>query len=248
MSDHILTSYFGDIFFEFKVHDDPSNTIVYLPGFPSSSSKEDKIEYLYGCGYNVFAPKYRGTYQSHGVFLDENPVDDFASFLERLRQGRATNLWDQSQVAYEVNELIVFGSSFSGGIATSLTTKVDVDSLVLLAPVIHYDALDDGQDLDHLTEFVQRAFQHVIRFDFDDLTEQLYRYKDCEPTSYLDDASTPTLILHGKDDKTVPLQHSLAVADEHDTIKLVEVDGVAHSSTSLLKERETTWQQFVHRH
>jgi pimeloyl-ACP methyl ester carboxylesterase len=247
MFDHVLTSYFDDIFFEFKVHDDARDTIVYLPGFPSSGTKEDKIDCFHDQGYNVFAPKHRGTYQSHGTFLEQNPVDNFTAFLTHLRRGEATNLWDETTVTYDINDLIVIGSSFSGGITLSLTTKTRVDKAILLAPVIDYDGLDDGQDLNQLTGFVRRAFQHVIRLDSDDLTAAITEYDDCRPAEYKDDLDTQTLILHGRDDKTVPIHHTETFSDNKEHIKHVPVDSVNHSSTELLEQNEPTWHQFIQR-
>ncbi len=244
MSDHVLTSYFGDIFFEFKVHDDARDTIIYLPGFPSSGSKGDKINTFYDLGYNVFAPKYRGTYQSHGTFLEENPVEDFTAYLKQLQDGKATNLWDESTVEYEINNLVLIGSSFSGGITLSLTMKAVVDKAILLAPVIDYEAFD-GQDLEHLTQFVRRAFQHVIRLDFNDLTEKITGYDDCNPSAYKHAIDTPTLVLHGDQDQTVPIEHSKSFSDEQNMVQHVRVQGVDHSSTDLLAEQQATWQKFI---
>lgn len=70
MEKPILKAYYGDIFFEFIVHDKPAEAILYLEGFPSSGSHEQEIGFLYKKGYNVFVPHYKGTYQSRGRFLE----------------------------------------------------------------------------------------------------------------------------------------------------------------------------------
>lgn len=73
---HILKSYYGDIFFEFLADKDNSDSIIILPGFPESGKDNEMMFDLYEKGFNVFRPRYRGSFQSKGRFLENSTTTD----------------------------------------------------------------------------------------------------------------------------------------------------------------------------
>ena len=105
MEKPVLKSYFGDIFFEYIVHETAADAILYLEGFPSSGSHKREIEFLYKEGYNVFIPHYKGTYQSRGKFLKDDIVYDLKIFVDKLRKGTAINLWDLSKINFKMSKI-----------------------------------------------------------------------------------------------------------------------------------------------
>src|SRR3989344_8097392 len=117
MKKPILRGYYGGIFFEYVLQDRLADAVVILPGFPSGNDFNDLIAFFFEKGYHVFVPRYRGTYQSSGVFLSKSPVDDVTFFLENLGSGFAKNLWDMKKENFRVNKIILVGQSFSGPIA-----------------------------------------------------------------------------------------------------------------------------------
>ena len=112
MKKPILRGYYGGIFFEFVLQDRKADAIFILPGFPSGNDFNDLISFFYEKGYHVFVPRYRGSYQSAGVFLSKNPVDDMIYFLESLEEGSAKNMWDMKKESFKINKKILNHSGY----------------------------------------------------------------------------------------------------------------------------------------
>lgn len=231
MTKPILKAYYGDIFFEFLVHDKEEGKregIVILPGFPSSNKYDSEMRYLYEKGYNVFFPRYKGTYQSKGKFLDENIVEGLKKFLEELKKGKAKSLWDNSLVNFSVENIIIFGGSFSGAISCGLCAlDKEIKKLVLFSPVWDFkkhNESGDEQDLNKLIPFVKRAYENLYRIKFTKLSEEIGKFKECSPEFYLEKLNknkTEILVLHDPKDTSVTFNNSLNMSNKLPNIKLI---------------------------
>ncbi len=247
MEKPILKAYYGDIFFEFINHKEPTDTILYLEGFPSSGSHKKEIEFLYRKGYNIFVPHYKGTYQSRGKFLGGNIVYELKEFLDKLKMGSVINLWDMSEVNFKIKRLILFGGSFSGAICCGLSTLTKFDKIVLFAPVLDYLRLNekgDEQDPDHMIPFVKRAYENLFRFDFDKIVERMSKFKECSPNYYLNKLKTPVLILHDPTDKTVSIRMAKEFEKKLPNIKLIE-SSEGHKMDKTLEKEWTKIKKFL---
>ncbi|MBS3065470.1 alpha/beta fold hydrolase [Candidatus Pacearchaeota archaeon] len=213
MKKPILRGYYGGIFFEFVLQDRTADAIIILPGFPSGNDFWDLIAFFYGKGYHVFVPRYRGTYQSTGVFLSKNPVDDMLFFLENLDGGYAKNMWDMKKEGFKINKKILVSGSFGGPIALALAAKCKkISHLILQAPVwdfkIH-NSLGDEQDFEKMTEFVRSAYKNCYRFRFKSLMKKLGKFDELNPAYYLPKVKDiPILIMHDPNDRVVSLRHT----------------------------------------
>jgi hypothetical protein len=54
MVERILKAFYGGVFCEFMVQEKAADTVVLLPGFPSSNRLNSEMKFLYKKGYNVF--------------------------------------------------------------------------------------------------------------------------------------------------------------------------------------------------
>ncbi len=224
VSQYILKSYYGRIFFEFLVHKNPSDTILVLEGFPSEAEHKKQIEFLYDQGYNVFWPHYPGTYQSEGEFLDKNPVLELSDFIDELKKGEAINLWDMSKINFKTNKLFLFGSSFSGAICGGLANKRKFDGIVLFSPLWDFsDHHKEGneQDLNHLVLFVKRAYKHLFRFKWDSLSKKIKEFPECDSREYIQGLNSPLLVLHDPQDKTTSIIHTIKIKKSLPKMKLL---------------------------
>ncbi len=221
----ILKSYYGDLFFEFLTHEEPSDTILFLEGFPSSGSHNEMIKFLYDQGYNIFVPHYRGTYQSKGKFLSKNIVKDFVEFVREMKKEEATNLWDMSKVNFKIKDLIIIGGSFSGAVCCGLASEIEFNKMILFAPVLDFRRLNekgDEENPNQLMPFVKRAYRNLIRFNFKDLSKKISKYEETLPEHYESRLNLPTLILHDPNDKTVSIRLSKKLADKRTNVRLIE--------------------------
>jgi len=244
----VLKSHYDEIFFEFLVHTEPKDTIVYLKGFPSSADQKEKLEFFYEKGYNVFAPSYRGTFQSKGRFLEKDIVQDIINFIKKVRKGKAINLWDGSLVNFGVKKLFLIGGSFSGALCCALSSREYSDKTVLFSPVLDFKKLNekgDEQEINQLISFVKKAYKNLIRIGFKDMKKKISKYKRLSPNYYLPRLNNPLLVFHDPKDKIVSIRLSRELL-KRQNVKLIE-HSFGHSPTKTLKEKWPEIKKFLDR-
>jgi|SRR3989344_2478740 len=213
MKTYILKSFFKGTFFDFVLQDEKADAVIILPGFPSNNDFSDLIKFFYEKGYHVFVPRYRGSYQSKGVFLSKNPIYDLEEFLTALEKGVARSLWDGKKKKFIIRRKILLAGSFGGAIGCGLAAKTQkFTHVILTSPVWDFEkhnSLGDEQDLVKLTQFVKRAYNNCYNYDFDSIAEAIGKFIETKPDYYLPLLeTTPVLIMHDPNDKTVAIKHS----------------------------------------
>jgi len=240
----ILKTYIGDIFCEFIVQNKIADTIILLPGFPSSNKMDSEMKFLYKKGYNVFFPRFKGSFQSKGFFLEDNPVEELRIFANKLKKEKIINLWDMSKVSFKIDRLILFGQSFSGAIACGLVAKVkNFRKLVLFSPVWDFkkhNLLINEQDLNHLIPFVKRAYQNLYRIKFDNLVKEMSKFEEINDYFYVKKIKIPLLVLNDSSDKTVSIEHSRNMKEKLKRLKILE-HNLGHGFN--LKVLENCWNE-----
>jgi pimeloyl-ACP methyl ester carboxylesterase len=222
----ILKTYIGDIFCEFIVQNKIADTIILLPGFPSSNKMDSEMKFLYNKGYNVFFPRFKGSFQSKGFFLENNPVEELKIFTDKLKKEKIINLWNMEEVSFKINNLILFGQSFSGAISCGLVAVVnDFNKLVLFSPVWDFEkhnSSGEEQDLNHLISFVKRAYKNLYRIKFDNLVQKMSKFKEVHDSLYIKEIKIPILVLNDPNDKTVSIEHSKNLGRKLKNLKILE--------------------------
>ena len=212
MKKPILRGYYGGIFFEFVLQDKKADAVVILPGFPSGNDFNDLISFFFGKGYHVFVPRYRGSYQSSGIFLSKNPIDDLIFFVEHLKEGEAKNLWDMKKESFKINKIILVGGSFSGSIACGLNAKYPVFShLILYAPIWDFNEYNsDGreQDVQKIIDFVKNTYKNCYRFKFKDIAKKMNKFDELNPAYYIPKLNLPVLVMHDPNDREVSFKYT----------------------------------------
>src|SRR3989338_7327518 len=77
-------------------------------------------------------------------------------------------------------------------------------------------------DLSYLTKFVKRAFQNCYRYNFDDITKQLKKYREIFKDCYKNKITIPILVFHDPKDKTVSINHTYTIQKDLPKIKLIK--------------------------
>lgn len=227
MAKPILKSYSGEVFFEFLTHKEKADAIIILPGFPSSNNYDKLIQFLYEKGFNVFFPRYPGSYQSKGKFLDENPINHLSGFVDHISKGSTENLWDLRTKSFKNNRYFLLSGSFGGPFACALARRHPnkFTKIILTSPVLdlsNHNVEFDEQDLLHLTGFIKRSFMNLYRIEFEDLVNQALRFDELNKNFYWSELYVPVTILHDPKDKTVNINHSMRFVDENDNRMLIE--------------------------
>src|ERR1700746_2695084 len=69
--------------------------IVLCDGMPSVPRKQPLAEFLSKKGYWVFYPRYRGAWESDGVFLERSPHEDILDVIGQLPKGVTDSAFGQ---------------------------------------------------------------------------------------------------------------------------------------------------------
>jgi pimeloyl-ACP methyl ester carboxylesterase len=196
---------------------------------PSSPHAQQTVLYLHGFLSSAQSTKARFLRQRLAALpgvtcsaVDFNPTPrDFETMtttgqINRLRQ----YLLDRG-----LGDISLVGSSFGGLIALHYAHRFGgVARMLLLAPAVVW--LSGGLSEQELRQWEEAGAAPVFHPAFDrevpiryDLHLDGLRYMEPVPPA------APTLIIHGRQDETVPIAHSRAYAADHpDAVRLIEVD------------------------
>jgi alpha-beta hydrolase superfamily lysophospholipase len=200
----LRTRFSKDILAEFLPPKRRSNKVVILlDGLPSVPAKKSVMEYFARRGYWAFHFRYRGTWESGGMFLKSSPEKDLKDVMNGLARG-FTELWGKRKFKIKKPAVYLFASSFGG--ATALLGSHDrrVKKAFLLSPVVDWRVESKKEPLDLLAEFVEKAFGSVYRVRPEDW-KKLMSGKFMNPA--LDRRpydGKKIFIVHAKDDQIVP--------------------------------------------
>jgi pimeloyl-ACP methyl ester carboxylesterase len=206
-----------------NVHtDQPSSTpahhtILYLHGFLSSAQSTKArflSEHLAGLPGTTF----------HAIDFNPTPRD-----FETMTTTGQINRLRQFVLDRALDNLGLVGSSFGGLIALHYAHRFGqrlgaVARMLLLAPAVVW--LSGGLSEQELRRWEEAGVAPLYHPAFD--REVPIRYDlHLDGLRYLEPAppAAPTLIIHGRQDQTVPIAHSRAYAADHpDAVRLIEVD------------------------
>ena len=200
---------------------------IYLHGF-ASSPQSYKAQYLKCCFANV------------GINLE----------ILDLNQGNFSNLTLTRQIQQTVTAfkntdtpVTLIGSSFGGLTAVWVGEKYpQVERLILLAPAFNFLShwlpklgkaqVKQWQDFGYLSVY-HYGEDRLLPLSYDFVLDAEKYHQD------LLTRSIPTLIIHGTQDKTIPVMASIKYAQNRDNVKLI----TPNSDHSLREAMESIWQE-----
>lgn len=156
----INSSLYKNLFFTYALSGKvPSiGTVILLDGLPSNPlSKNQLTQKLAEQNYDVFFPRYEGTWESKGEFLGRAPSEAIIEFIEALKKG--TILGDKK---YQARKVFVLGSSFGGGVGLDIATKYSVGKICVTSPVISFRKV---KGIETLGDYLKNSQIGNYRFD-----------------------------------------------------------------------------------
>ena len=147
--------------------EDTEKNIIVCQGMPEYiSSKHAFISDLLSLGYNVFVPRYYGSWESDGDFSPDTSRDTIAQIIDFVRQGKGVSRYDGSLISWKINSVILLGFSYGATFATELVAKVDF--VLLVAP---YFPIGNTlmKSIDQEVDFVRKGFKNVYRINIDNM-------------------------------------------------------------------------------
>lgn len=205
----LRTRFAKDIVAEFLPPARKSGKVIILcQGVPGAPEKEGLIRFLSDKGYWVIYPRYRGTWESNGSFLEKSPHQDILDIIAELPKG-ITSLWDGKRYKLAPKSIYLLGSSFGGPAVILASSDPAVTKVIALSPVIDWKKQNrTTEPLDLLENFVRQAFGSAFRYSLKNWNK-LKSGKFYNPMAEIDKIDAKKiLIIHAKDDKTVDYRTS----------------------------------------
>lgn len=177
--------------------------VIICDGLPSIPSKFPVLDFFSKRGYWAFHPRYRGSWESGGRFLEKSPHLDILDVISGL-QKEFKEPWDDMRFSFDPQRIHVLGSSFGGCAALMASMDPRVESVVALSPVVDWSAESRAEPLDWLRDVVRDAFGEAYRFSGAHW-RKLGRPGFFNPIDHTTDMDgSKILLVHTKDDKVVP--------------------------------------------
>jgi pimeloyl-ACP methyl ester carboxylesterase len=181
--------------------------IILCDGMPSMPRKQPLAEFLAAKGYWVVYPRYRGAWESDGVFLARSPHLDILDVIDELPKG-LTDAAFGKKFSLCPHEIFVIGGSFGGPSALLCSLDGRVKRAVANCPVVDWSILKDSERAEtsnpRYVEYIREAFGRGYR-----LTEKnwakLRSGNFYNPVRHTDNVDAKKVIMfHAKDDPYVP--------------------------------------------
>jgi alpha-beta hydrolase superfamily lysophospholipase len=158
---YTLRTRFGkDIVAEFLPPARPTKkqrVIILCGGMPGSPGKKDQLDFFSKKGFWVINPRYRGTWESSGKFLQESPHKDVLTVIDNLPKG-FIDLWSKKKYGVNPDLIFIIGTSFGGPAALLASLDPRVNKIIAISPVIDWTVRSPEEPLNKLFEFTAAAF------------------------------------------------------------------------------------------
>ncbi len=159
----LRTRFAKDIVAEFLPPKKNSNkVIIFLSGGPSVPRLAETLNFYAKKGFWVFHPRYRGTWESSGSFLEKSPEQDALDVISQLPKG-FIELETGKKHKVNPKNLYLFGCSFGGPAALLASRDKRVKKAVLLSPVIDWQAPSKAEPMDWLLVYIRNAYGQAYR-------------------------------------------------------------------------------------
>jgi len=207
--------------------------LIVCSGMPGSPSSPKKYKKLISLGYGIITFRYRGSWESGGIFLKSSPYDDLKIVIDQFSKG-FVDLWTQKKLKVTYKELVVIGSSFGGPAAIFASAHPKVNRVIISCGLVDWQATDQTDEpFDHMRRFVRDGFGMGYRIDkkgWDKLeTGNFYN----PVTSKLPIKTDKMMFIHALDDTIVHYDTVKKYCDAR-KLKLITIKQGGHASGEYL--------------
>jgi dipeptidyl aminopeptidase/acylaminoacyl peptidase len=182
--------------------------VILLGGMPALPGKPDVMKFFATQGFVAIVPRFRGTWESGGEFLKNEPVSDIFDIVNEITAKNYKGVYDSFTDTYtrlRSTKIFVVGGSFGGTGAVLASAHPKVRKVVALSPVIDwsYDSIDEP--FSFFETFVPYAFGEAYRYKKGAL-RRLYKNEIYSPLKDTEKCiGKKILIIHTQDDGVVSI-------------------------------------------
>lgn len=242
----IRTRFANDIVAEVMFPEKQTGKIAIIAiGLPSFPSKKETLQFLASNGYVAILPRYRGTWESEGNFLERSPALDIRDIIEELgKRHSIKDLLTEKRKSIRVSAIHLFGSSFGGAAVLLNSHSPLVKKIIALSPVIDWKIDGESEPFPFFVKFTRTAFGGAYRTkkksDWQKLIESDF-YNPIDHTPSID--GKKIFIIHSKDDTIVPYEPLIPFAQKTNASYYLKPTG-GHLSISYI-ESALYWKKIA---
>ena len=213
--------------------------IILCDGMPSIPRKQPLMTFLAAKGYWVFYPRYRGSWESGGKFLQQSPHKDILDVIDELPKGVRELAFGQ-RFALEPDEIFVIGGSFGGAAAILASLDERVKKVIANCPVVDWSILRASEKAEtsnpSYAAYIREAFGSGYRLSGSNW-RKLYGGKFYNPAHHVKEITPAKIMMfHAKDDPYVPYK-SVKNFAASTRVKLNSFERGGHLSTEMIVQK-----------
>ena len=181
--------------------------IILCDGMPSMPRKQSLMQFLADKGFWVFYPRYRGAWESDGVFMRHSPHRDILDVVEGLGRKIRENAFGRT---FSVNphEIFVVGGSFGGTASLLCSLDTRVKKVIANCPVVDWSILRNEQKKEtnnrSYPAYIREAFGRGYRLPAKNWNK-LLGGTFFNPVHHLGEfGPSKIMMFHAKDDPYIP--------------------------------------------
>lgn len=182
-----------------------TKVIIFADGMPTLPNKKAVLEFFSKKGFWVFAPRYRGSWESSGTLLTRSPHHDILDVIDGIHK-KFVSLWDYSfgvKKSYQLqpDEIILIGSSFGGPAVILASQDQRVTKTIAISPLIDWTNPGPDEPIKELAKFTELAFGMGYRISKTGW-KKLASGKFYNPINHTKETDgSKLLLIHAKDDR-----------------------------------------------
>lgn len=182
---------------ECLISPDSDQALILLDGLPAVPQRVEVMNTLCEKGYSVFYPRFRGTWESTGTFLENSPIEDVLEVAGQIHSGLVVGT-----VKHQFVSVYILATSFAGAVALSLPKTTHIQKIVSLSPVFDFMKV---AGIHTLKAHLRNVFTMAYRFE-DNRWNDLIQNRICAPVFDFDPTTASQhLVLAGALDKQIPV-------------------------------------------
>jgi len=150
-------------------------------------------------GYNLFVPRYEGSWESDGIMTLRSCVTTLRKTVQLVKKGSCRELYGNSEISLKNTDTSIVGFSF--GALPALLTKVPIKK-ILICPFAfskYHLGSSQGEDIRKSLRFVAKAYGQAYRFKPSSLIGEFEKVK------YPEQAFGPMVVIRGAYDESIPI-------------------------------------------
>lgn len=195
--------------------------IVLACGIPQYIDKYHPIiEQISRLGYNLFVPRYHGTFESSGKFSVLSSKKTIENTVTLVTKGKAIELFKNSEITWNHNiPLYVLG--FSYGALPALLSNNNIDKTILVCPFIdvnYHLEKSSGENLKETFEFIERAYPNLYRLKAYDVLKDLSIVE-------LPEKKNSLIVVYSLEDTSIPKEEIDLLIQKYPNTKLITKNG-----------------------